>query len=118
MGLIGNPSRTTPQTLTISGTATGESTDTVVYGEGYKNFGIVQVTSGSTKNMVFTVQGSIGVTNIWSNLIAITTGSTSGVLINSTAELIVDRVRLRSTANLTTSTAHVLTVTLLPEIGR
>ena len=114
--LIGNRLRPTPQALTITGTATGESTDTVVYGEGYANFGIVHVTSGSTKNMSFTVQGSIGVTDVWSNLIAITTGSTSGLMVSSTAGLIVDRVRVQSTVNLTTSTAHVLTVTVLPEL--
>lgn len=117
MASIGGRLRPTPQTLTISGTATGSSTDNIVYGQGYSNFGLIHVTSGSTKNMSFTLQGSIGETGVWTKLMAITTGSTAGAMMNSTAALIVDRVRITSTANLTTSTGHELSVTVVPLVG-
>ena len=117
MGLIRTGNRSPSRVLFINGTATGTSTDTIVYGQGgYSDFGLVQVTSGSTKNMSFRVEGNIGESTTWTSLIAITTGSTSGVLVNTTAGLIVDRLRLNSTVNLTTSTGHKLSVFIVPQI--
>ncbi len=60
--------RTGAATLTISGTATGESTGTIRYGSGgYGNFGIahqvVNSTLATTGN--FTVQGRITGSTFW-----------------------------------------------------
>ena len=114
--------RTGAQTLTISGTATGESTATIRYGSGgYQNFGIahkvVNSTLATTGN--FRVQGSIGDSTVWVNLIVATAPSTGGAVINSTAALTVDKIRIQSTANTGTSTGDVvvLSVTVVPQVG-
>jgi len=112
--------RTSAKALTISGTATGSSTETLKYGAGgYDAFGYTHVVTGATLNISFTVEGSVGDSARWSKLTAITTGSTVGSgVINTTAALIVDNIRITSTANLFTSTSPnpVLTVTVVPKV--
>ena len=114
--------RTGAATLTISGTATGESTGTIRYGSGgYGNFGIahkvVNSTLATTGN--FTVQGRITGSTFWTKLTALITPSTAGALIASTASLIVDQIRIQSTANTATSTGDtvVLSVSVVPSVG-
>jgi len=112
--------RTGAANLTISGTATGSSTEVLRYGSGgYALFGYSHIVSGATLNISFTVEGSVGGSDRWSKLTAITTGSTAGSgVINTTAGLVVDNVRITSTANLFTSTSPnpLLTVTVVPSV--
>lgn len=112
--------RTGSRTLTISGTATGSSTDSIQYGTGgYSVFGYQHLLTGATKNISFTIQGSVGNSSIWAKLTAITTASTSwSGVINTTAALVVDQLRVTSTDNLTSSSeSAVLSVVITPSVG-
>jgi len=112
--------RTGADTLTISGFATGSSPTTIRYGSGgYSVFGYTHIVTGATLNISFTVEGSVGDSARWTKLTAITTGSTAGSgVINTTAGLVVDNIRITSTANnaTTTSPNPLLTVTVVPSV--
>ncbi len=104
MARLGYPDPTPgPQLLTIAGTATGQS-DYIQYLSGFQQFGIVAWSTGSTKCTTgnYKLQGAIGSTNVWFDLMAVdnpTTLESAATLVVTTEGLTVDRVILTTTSN-------------------
>lgn len=98
------PSRPIAQKITLPAatTSTGNSTGIARFGVGMSAASIFHVTSGSTKNIAFKAQGTVGQSGIWTDLMAATTGSTAGASINTTVALTFDAIRLNVTGNATT----------------
>ena len=97
--------RQTPETITISGTTTtGNSTQEGQYGIGMQSLSVAHKITGTTGGYTFTVQGSIGRSDVWQALMAATTGSTAGKVANSTVAMTFDKVRINLSANPITST--------------
>ncbi len=105
------PGRPVTQKITYTSTSTGSSTGVAYFGTGMSNASAHHVISGTTKAYTFTLQGSVGASNLWTNICAATTGSTGGTLVNSTVAMTFDKVRLNFSANDSTGngtfTAHV-----------
>ena len=99
-------------------TGTGASTDFIMYGTGYQKFGVSSVMSGTTKDVTFVVQGGIGSSTSWTNLMAGDIATTAAwALVNTTIVQVVDRVRLNVTANDSTNTATTVTAWIVPLSG-
>ena len=81
------PGRPVTQKITYTSTSTGSSTGVAYFGTGMSNASAHHVISGTTKAYTFTLQGSVGASNLWTNICAATTGSTGGTLVNSTVAM-------------------------------
>lgn len=110
------PVRPVAQRIVIAAatTSTGNSTDVAEFGMARNPFTVYHKSVGSTKNIAFKAQGTVGGSTVWVDLMAATTGSTAGTAINTTAAFGADKVRLNVTANATTGDT-VLTVWVAPK---
>lgn len=110
------PVRPVAQKITIAAatTSTGNSTGKAYFGMARNPYTLYHKATGSTKNIVFKAQGTIGESGVWVDLIAATTGSTAGTAINTTSAFGADKVRLQVTANATTGNTA-LTVWIAPK---
>ncbi len=113
------------QIIYTVGTATGSSTDFIMYGAGYREFGVASVMSGTTKDVTFAIEGSIGEAGAWTALmagdVASTTTAVSGLtgwaFVNTTVAQVVDRVRITVSANTSTSTGTQVAAWIVPVSG-
>lgn len=111
---MGNPSRPVAQgPFNIASTSTGllglgstAGAKVAYFGTGMSAATLYYKNPGSTLNIAVKMQGTIGNSAVWSDLCAATTLSTgaSGGVINSTATLTFDAVRIACTANAFNST--------------
>lgn len=110
------PVRPVAQKIVIAAatTSTGNSTGVALFGMARQPFTLYHKAVGSTKNIAFKVQGTVGESGVWVDLIAATTGSTSGTAINTTSAFGADKVRVNVTANATTGNCA-LTVWVAPQ---
>ena len=111
------PTRPIAQKIVIAAatTSTGNSTATAKFGLAYSGFTLYHRSAGSTKNIAFKPQGSVGESGFWTDLMAATTGSTAaaGLAVNTTSAFAADQVRINVTANATTGNTA-LTVWVVP----
>jgi len=100
------PTRPIAQPFTaFTSTSTGNMTGRADFGTGMQAASVYHNLSGTTKNVVFKMQGSVSNSSIWTDLMATTTGSTAGTgHYASTATATFDKVRLNVTANTMDST--------------
>ena len=111
------PVRPVAQKIAIAAatTSTGNSTGKVLFGLARNGYSAYHKVTGSTKNIVFKLQGTIGESGVWVDLMAATTGSTAGTAYNTTAITAADAVRVNVTANATTGNGA-LTVWVAPRL--
>lgn len=97
-------------------TGTDASTDFIMYGTGYDTFGVATVMAGTTKDVTVALQGTIGDSTSWTALMAGDVATTGAwAMVNTTAGLVVDRVRLGLTGNDSTSTGTSVTAWVVPK---
>jgi len=92
------------QKVTYTSTSTGVA-GTVGFNGAVSTATITHLVTGTTEDITFTAQGSIGVSGIWTALLAATVGSVTGVSANTTGAMTFDKVRINVTANAFTSTS-------------
>ena len=95
-------SRPVAHKINLTTTATGPSTGIALFGTGMSAASYTHWQNGSTKDVTFALQGSLGDSGVWAALTGTVAASTVGAAGNSTATLTFDKARINLVANAST----------------
>lgn len=99
------PVRPIAQRIRVTSTSTGASTGVALFGLAKTLATVYQQQTGSTKDIVWKAQGTIGESGMWVDLMAQRAATTYVAAVNSTAGVLFDQVRIRIVTNDTTGNA-------------